>query len=61
MAVYPVYALSSSGRGWTNVTACREHINLSRQAACESMVLLKNEEEILPFPKGTKLAVFGKA
>ena len=25
------------------VTACQEHIDLSREAACEGMVLLKNE------------------
>ena len=42
------------------VTACQEHIDLSREAATEGMVLLKNEG-ILPFAKGTKLAVFGKA
>lgn len=43
------------------VTACQEHIDLSREAACEGMVLLKNEKGLLPFAKGTKLAVFGKA
>ncbi len=43
------------------VTACQEHIDLSREAACEGMVLLKNENNALPFAKGQKLAVFGKA
>ena len=43
------------------VTACQEHIDLTREAACEGMVLLKNEGGLLPFAKGTKLAVFGKA
>ena len=43
------------------VTACQEHVDLSREAACEGMVLLKNENKVLPFGKGTKLAVFGKA
>ena len=43
------------------VTACQEHIDLSREAACEGMVLLKNDNHVLPFAKGTKIAVFGKA
>ena len=42
------------------VTACQEHIDLSREAACEGMVLLKNDG-LLPFAKGQKVAVFGKA
>ena len=33
---------------------------LSKNAAKEGMVLLKNEENALPFAKGTKLALFGK-
>ena len=44
----------------TKITGCREHIELSRKAACEGMVLLKNERGALPLKKGTKLAVFGK-
>ena len=43
------------------VTACQEHIDLTREAACEGMVLLKNDGGLLPFAKGAKLAVFGKA
>ena len=43
------------------MTGCREHIELSRKAAGEGMVLLKNEGSLLPFCKGQKLAVFGKA
>ena len=42
------------------VTGCQEHIDLSREAATEGMVLLKNDG-LLPFAKGQKLAVFGKA
>lgn len=34
---------------------------MSREAAAEGMVLLKNESRILPFSQGTKLALFGKA
>jgi len=43
------------------MTACAEHAQLAREAACEGMVLLKNENALLPFTRGTKLAVFGKA
>lgn len=35
-----------------------EHRELAREAACKSMVLLKND--ILPLPKTTKLGIFGK-
>lgn len=42
------------------VTGSKEHIALSRKAATEGMVLLKNDNDILPFEKGSKLALFGK-
>ena len=42
------------------VTACKEHIELSKQAAGEGMVLLKNEKSLLPLQKGCKIALFGK-
>lgn len=48
------------GRNGQRVTGCEEHILLSRKAAAEGMVLLKNEKSILPFEKGTRLALFGK-
>lgn len=54
----PCLPLGEDGR---RVTGSREHIRLSREAAAEGMVLLKNEEALLPFRKGQKLAVFGKA
>lgn len=41
------------------ITGCMEHIALSRKAAGEGMVLLKNEKNILPLKKGTKVALFG--
>ena len=44
----------------TRITACKEHIDLSRKAACEGMVLLKNTSKVLPIKRGTKIAVFGK-
>ena len=48
------------GENGQRVTACQEHIDLSKNAAKEGMVLLKNEGGALPFAKGTKLALFGK-
>lgn len=43
-----------------NVTASPAHIALSRQAAREGMVLLKNEKNRLPLKAGAKIALFGK-
>ena len=48
------------GRNGQRVTGCEEHIDLSRRAAAEGMVLLKNERGILPLERGTRLALFGK-
>jgi len=48
------------GENGQRVTACEEHILLSKNAAKEGMVLLKNEGGVLPFAKGTRLALFGK-
>lgn len=42
------------------VTACKEHIALSKEAAEEGMVLLKNEGGLLPLRAGSKIALFGK-
>lgn len=42
------------------ITGCEKHIQLSRMAATEGTVLLKNDNNVLPFAKGTKVAVFGK-
>lgn len=49
------------GEDGKRVTGCEEHIRLSREAAAEGMVLLKNEDQVLPFVGGTRLALFGKA
>ena len=49
------------GENGQRVTACPEHIELSKNAAKEGMVLLKNKGNILPFASGTKLALFGIA
>ncbi len=42
------------------VTACKEHIELSEKTAEEGMVLLKNENRVLPLAEGAKIALFGK-
>ena len=41
------------------ITGCKEHIALSRRAAGEGMVLLKNENNILPLKQSAKVALFG--
>lgn len=43
------------------ITASAEHIELSKDLAAQGMVLLKNEDKILPLKKNAKIAVFGKA
>lgn len=48
------------GENGERVTACKAHRELSKEAAKEGMVLLKNEDHVLPFVKGTKIALFGK-
>ena len=49
------------GKDGKRVTAGAEHIALSRRAAREGMVLLKNENGALPFEPGCRVALFGKA
>ena len=53
----PNLPLGTDGK---RVTACPEHIALSKAAAKEGMVLLKNTNKLLPLDKGCKLALFGK-
>lgn len=45
----------------SRITECEKHIQLSRRAAAEGAVLLKNDHHLLPFSKDTKVAIFGKA
>jgi len=54
----PMMPMGEDGR---RVTASKAHIDLSHEAACEGMVLLKNENNTLPLAKGCKVALFGKA
>lgn len=49
------------GRDGRKVTGSAEHTALSKKAAGEGTVLLKNENNTLPLKKGTRLALFGKA
>ena len=54
----PMIPLGKDGK---RITAGKEHIRLSREAAKEGMVLLKNENDLLPLPRGCRAALFGKA
>lgn len=49
------------GDNGSRITGCERHIALSRKAAQEGIVLLKNENKNLPLNKNTKIAIFGKA
>ena len=48
------------GKDGRKVTASPEHIALSKAAAKEGMVLLKNADHALPLRAGAKVALFGK-
>ena len=43
-----------------SVILSKEHIALAREAATKGIVLLKNEDKILPVPEGKKIAVVGR-
>lgn len=53
----PCLPLGEDGR---KLTGSPEHTALSRKAAGEGMVLLKNKDSALPLKKGTRVALFGK-
>ena len=48
------------GANGERVTGSKAHIELSKEAAKEGMVLLKNENNVLPLAAGSKVALFGK-
>ncbi|MDP4090427.1 MAG: glycoside hydrolase family 3 C-terminal domain-containing protein, partial [Bacillota bacterium] len=48
------------GENGERVTASKAHRELSKNAAKEGMVLLKNNGQVLPLCKGSKVALFGK-
>ena len=54
---HPNLPLGADGQ---KVTASPVHIQLSKDAAREGMVLLKNEDRALPLAAGAKVALFGK-
>ncbi len=49
------------GENGLKVTANKEHIGLTRKAASEGIVLLKNNESTLPLKAKQNVALFGKA
>lgn len=53
----PSLPLNKNGE---RVTASKAHRELSKNAAKEGMVLLKNNKSVLPLDKGSKVALFGK-
>lgn len=48
------------GKNGERVTASKAHRTLSKNAAKEGMVLLKNDNKVLPLAEGARLALFGK-
>lgn len=48
------------GENGEKVTSSIKHRELSKNAAKEGMVLLKNDQKVLPLKKGVKVALFGK-
>lgn len=54
----PVLPMGEDGR---LATGSEKHIVLSRKAASEGMVLLKNEDKLLPLKPRNRVALFGKA
>lgn len=53
----PAIALGENGQ---RLTGSKTHIAIARKAACEGMVLLKNENNLLPLKTGAKIALFGR-
>lgn len=54
----PCLPMGNDGR---LITGSKEHIAISRKVATEGIVLLKNNNNLLPVKDGKRVAVFGKA
>lgn len=54
----PCIPIGDDGR---KITGSHGHVMLSREAASEGMVLLKNDNSTLPLKNGEKIALFGKS
>ncbi len=52
---------NSLGYDFSNKPELKAHADVSREAAAQGMVLLKNESKSLPLAEGKKLALFGNA
>lgn len=58
--VLRLVAKSISAKGWSRTEPdLAAHAEASRQIAGESMVLLKNDNDVLPLPEGSTIALFG--
>lgn len=53
----PNIPMGEEGR---RITSSKQHIDISKEAAKEGMVLLKNNDNILPLAFGKKVVLFGK-
>ena len=53
----PILPLGENNK---RLTACAEHIEISKNAAKEGMVLLKNNNDVLPLQQGKRVVLFGK-
>lgn len=49
------------GKDGKKISGSKEHIALSKEAASEGIVLLKNDKDTLPLAKGEKIVLLGKA
>jgi beta-glucosidase len=56
---YPVVAFNSFNGGQANVNVTADHKNVARAVARDSIVLLKNDDNILPLNRPKSLAIIG--
>ena len=53
--------IEEAGNHRKDAYSVKEHHEMAYQAALESMVLLKNEDNLLPLRKGARAAVIGES